>query len=97
MDFKTMTIKDIGEWCVANGQVAWLKEEAKKIVDVAVYPRVKTADGKLKVDKSQEPTIEKRRITFVQLKTDFVQKFMPEIAPKAKARATTMFDYIDSL
>lgn len=97
MDFKTMTIKDIGEWCKANGQVAWLKEEAHKMVDCAVYPRVKTAEGKWKIDKSQEPKIEKRRITFVQLKANFVEKFMPEIAPKAKPRASTMYDYIDSL
>ena len=26
MDYKTMTIDDIINWCVANNQVAWLKE-----------------------------------------------------------------------
>lgn len=30
MDFKTMKIEDIIEWCKANNQVAWLKETAAK-------------------------------------------------------------------
>ena len=97
MDFKTMTIHDIGEWCKANGQVDWLKAESHKMVDCVIYPKVKNEAGKWVKDKSQEPKIEKRRITFVQLKADFVEKFMPEIAPKAKPRASTMYDYIDSL
>lgn len=30
MDYKTMTVEDIINWCKANDQVAWLKEEAAK-------------------------------------------------------------------
>lgn len=30
MNYKTMKIEDIIEWCKANGQVAWLKETAAK-------------------------------------------------------------------
>lgn len=77
MDYKSMKIEDIMAWCVANKQVAWLKEEAAK-----TFP---TADGK------------ERKITFVELKLDFVRKFMPEIAPKAKEKKPTMFELIAAL
>lgn len=30
MDYKKMNMNDIINWCVANGEVAWLKEQAKK-------------------------------------------------------------------
>lgn len=96
MDFKTMTIEDIMAWCQANNQVAWLKEIANKQVPCKVYPRIKK-DGKSVVDKSQEPTIQMRKITFIQIKTEFVNKFMPDLAPKAKAKKKSMYDLIAEL
>lgn len=72
MDYKTMKLDDIINWCKANNQVAWLKAEAAK-------------------------TIGERRITFIELKKAFVDKFMPEIAPKAAKKAPTMFDKIAAL
>jgi hypothetical protein len=97
MNFKTMQIEDIIAWCAANNQTAWLKEEAARMVACKVYPRVKGEDGKVRADKSQEPKIEMRKITFIQIKTDFVNKFMPEIAPKAKAKKASMYDIIAAL
>jgi hypothetical protein len=47
-------------------------------------------------DKTQQPTIEERPISFVQLKKDFAEKFMPEIAPK-KNKKKTMFELIAEL
>lgn len=38
-----------------------------------------------------------RRISFIELKLEFVKKFMPEIAPKAQAKKPSMYDLIDSL
>ena len=38
MNYKDMKIEDIINWCVANGQVAWLKAESAKTY--------KTEDGK---------------------------------------------------
>ena len=38
-----------------------------------------------------------RAITFVEMKLDFVKKFMPELAPKAKEKKPTMFDRIAAL
>lgn len=93
MDFKTMKIEDIISWCQANNEVAWLKETAAQKVPCKVYPKV---NGK--ADKTQEPTVEMRPITFIQLKMAFVKKFMPEIAPKAKAQdKKTMFEMIAAL
>lgn len=96
MDFKTMKIEDIIKWCQDNNQVAWLKEIAAKKVPCEVYPRIKK-DGKSIADKSQEPTIEMRPITFVQIKSEFATKFMPEIAPKAKGKKKTMYELIAEL
>lgn len=38
-----------------------------------------------------------RKITFIELKKAFVEKFMPEIAPKAKKKEPTMFEIIAAL
>lgn len=101
MDYQSMKIEDIIQWCVEHNQVAWLKAEAKKKVECKIYPRVKvvTAEGTKtsKADKTQPPKIEYRPITFVQLKLNFVNTFMPEIAPQKKEKKPTMFDIIESL
>ncbi len=91
MDFKTMNIDDIIAWCRAHDQVDWLKAKASEKREFKVYPKV---DGK--TDKSQPYTIEMRPISFIQLKSDFVEMFMPEIAPKA-TKKETMFDKIMAL
>ena len=96
MDFKTMKIEDIIKWCQDNNEVEWLKAKAQEKVDFKVYPK-KVVDGKTISDKTQEPTIEKRPITFMQIKLDFVDKFMPEIKPKAKEKKPNMYDLIASL
>lgn len=96
MDFKTMNINDIITWCTANNQVDWLKAEAAKKVPCKVYPKVEK-DGKKVVDKTATPTIELRPITFIQIKTNFVNKFMPELAPKKKENKPTMYDLIAAL
>lgn len=45
----------------------------------------KTEDGK------------ERRISFIELKLEFVKKFMPEIAPKAQAKKPSMYELIAKL
>ena len=101
MNYQDMKIEDIIKWCQENNQVEWLKKEASKKIEYKVYPRkkVKNADGKLVSvsDKSQEPKIEMRPISFIQLKLNFVNKFMPEIAPKAQTKKPTMYDLIAAL
>ena len=38
-----------------------------------------------------------RRISFIELKLEFVKKFMPEIAPKAQSKKPSMYDLIAKL
>lgn len=38
-----------------------------------------------------------RNISFIELKLEFVKKFMPEIAPKAQAKKPTMYELIAKL
>lgn len=76
MNYQTMKIEDIIEWCKANNQVEWLKETASK-----TYPCEKGA----------------RKISFIELKIQFVKKFMPEIAPKAQSKKPSMYELIDAL
>ena len=96
MDYENMTIQDIIDWCKDNNQVNWLKNIAKKKVDCKVYPRV-MIDGKSKADKTKQPHIEKRPITFIQIKKAFCEKFMPEIIPERKSKKPTMYDLIANL
>lgn len=76
MNYQTMKIEDIIEWCKANNQVAWLKETAGKTYS--------TENGE-------------RRISFIELKLEFVKKFMPELAPKSQGKKATMYDIIAAL
>lgn len=94
MDYKKIDIDFIINWCQENKQVAWLKATAKEKVEVKVYPKKKVVktreDGttyKTQVaDKSQPYTVEKRDITFIQLKRAFCEQFMPELIPVAKEK-----------
>lgn len=113
MKYEDIKIEDIINWCVANGETEWLKETAQKMTTVKVYPRKKEValdkdgnpivnkKGKIKhvsvADKTKEPKIEERPISFIQLKVEFVEKFMPELAPKAKEKKPTMYDLIAAL
>ena len=97
MDYKTMKIEDIIEWCKEHGEVAWLKKIANSKVECKVYPKVKGEDGKMHADKKAKPVIEKRPITFIQIKIAFCEKFMPEIIPTKKDKKPSMYDLIKAL
>lgn len=101
MDFKTMSINDIISWCKKNKKVDWLKEEAAKTTKCKVYPRktiINENGKKVSVaDKTQKPVIQERPISFVQIKYDFCNTFMPEVIPQAKGKTPTMYDLIASL
>lgn len=81
MDYQSMKIEDIINWCKANNQTEWLKATAKK-----TYPVI-DKDGNTKT----------RKISFIELKLAFVNEFMQEIAPKAKEKKPSMYDLIASL
>lgn len=101
--FLDWTLPDIIDYCKKHDAVDWLKATAKKEVAVTVYPRISVVktreDGTTykttEADKSQKPHVEMRRISFVQLKTEFLEKFA--LMPAKKAKAATMYEIIDSL
>jgi hypothetical protein len=101
IEFKDIKVDDIVGWCVANGEVDWLKAKAKEERECVVYPRktITIEDGKIKsvADKSKEPHKEMRPISFIQIRNDFVDKFMPELAPKKKDKEPTMYEIIANL
>ena len=113
MNYKDMKIDDIIKWCQDNNQVEWLKAKSAELVPCKVFPTVKVAklnaDGTPVLtkkgkqvfanvaDKSKEPTVEMRPITYVQIKIAFVEKFMPELAPKKKTKEPSMYDRIKAL
>ena len=94
MDYKKANIEDIIAWCKANNQVEWLKATAAKQVEYKVYPRTKV-DGKSVADKSKEPVIEMRPISFVQIKTEWMDAFGLG-APK-KPKKKSMYELIAEL
>ena len=96
LNYNTMTIDDIIDYCVNNNEVAWLKEVSSRTTAYKVYPRIKV-DGKSVADKSQKPITQHRKISFIEIKTKFVEKFMPEIAPKKKEEKPTFYDRIAAL
>ena len=66
--------------------ISWCKENEQtawlKKEATKTYP---TSNGK------------KRKVTFIELKKAFAEKFMPEILPVAKEKKPTMFDKIAAL
>ena len=106
-NYKHLSIDDIIEYCQENNEVEWLKEIAKSEVDTKVYPKKKVTrvneDGeeyKTRIaDKSKPYTIEKKPITFIQIKMAFCEKFMPDILPEKKEKepTVTMYDRIANL
>ena len=90
---KDLTIGDIIAWCREHDQVAWLKETAAKKVPYEIYPRIKV-DGKSCADKTQAPKIEMRPISFVQIKSAFLEEFKLS-TPKEKK--SNMYDIIAAL
>ena len=98
LDPKKMTLEDIIEWCQDNNQVEWLKKTAEEKIKKEIYPTI-SVNGKNVVDKTQEPTIEEKPITFIQLKAKFIDTFMPEIKPPKQPpkKKPNMWDKIKAL
>lgn len=66
---------------------AWYNAKTQETYPCAVFP--KGADGK--ADKTQQPTTVMRPITFVQLKSDFIKKYRPELASAKKEKKVNMY------
>lgn len=96
--YKDWTLEAIIDYCKAHGEVKWLKETAAKQVERKVYPKVestsKSGKKSWKLDKSAEPTTEMQPISFVELKSEFIAKFIDK---NHKAKKQSMYDIIANL
>ena len=103
---KDMTIDHIIAWCKKNEQLPWLSAKMNEKVERKHYPYVKELDpttGKLKckldengkriVDYTKPPRTKQIPIGFMEIKRDFIDKFMPELkAPKKAVETVSMAD-----
>lgn len=97
--FMDWELDDIINWCQENNQVAWLKAKASEKVERKVYPKVESVSKKgkksWKQDKTKEPKIELVPISFVELKSAFLEHF--ELKEPAKSKKPNMYDRIANL
>lgn len=71
-----------------------------KIEDIIAWCQENNQVEWLKQAASKTYTTEngkERRISFIELKLEFVREFMPDIAPKAKPKKLSMYDLINNL
>lgn len=87
MTAKEITIDFIRDYCIKNNQQAWYNALIAQKIQIKTFPKVRNAEGKLVADKSAEPRIKEGKITFVQIKKEFIAKFFPELKAKEKAAA----------
>lgn len=100
MDFKSIDLDFIIDWCEKHNKKDWLKTKALEMRPCEIHPKKEVViDGKtvLRADKQASTKTVMKKITFIQIKTDFVNEFMPEIAPKAKPKKPNMYDRIAAL
>ena len=101
-EFKDIEFIDIYNWCVENNETAWLKAEGEKTTIAKRHTERKQVTNKngkkVWVADKKSPKVEVEiPITFVEIKKDFLTKFMPEKLPVAKEKEPTMFDLIAAL
>lgn len=103
---KDMTIDHIIAWCKKNGQLKWLEKKMSETVTREYYGYVKEKDpetgkmrcvkdeyGKKIIDRSKPPRRKTQPIGFMEIKRDFIEKFMPELkVGEPKAAAPSMMD-----
>jgi hypothetical protein len=93
--YQNLTIEDIIAWCQENDEVMWLKAKVKEKRVRKVYPK---KEGTNKADRTAAPVGTKTtKISFIELKHDFAEKFCPDILPVAKPKKKSMLDLIDAL
>lgn len=85
---KKITIDYIRDYCrQSEDRKAWYNETITTLVPVAVFP--KGADGKQ--DKTQQPTTEMRKPSFIQIQAAFITKYMPELLAPKKDKKENMY------
>ena len=95
--YKNIDGNFIIDWCNKNGQNAWLKATCAKMVEDVEYPKVKSEKtGRMVADKSQPATKIMRKISYIEVKNEFVKTFMPDLLPKSNKKKG-FFDIVAGL
>lgn len=101
--YKELSMEKIFEFCSKNKEAAaWIKEFSQKDIVRKIYPKkehtTKKGNTTERYDKSQKPIGEEiGKPSYVEIKLEFVKKFMPELTPEKKAPKKTMADYLAEL
>lgn len=87
---KEMKIEHIISWCKANNQLPWLEKKMQETVTREFYPYLKVRDeetgkmvcakdeyGQRIIDRSKPPRRKTISIGFMEIKKDFINKFLP--------------------
>lgn len=92
LDYKKLNYEQIMDYCEEHGELDWLESIVAQEVAVEVYPYItytdKNGKQRRKYDKSQEPKIEMRPISFLLVKEAFIAKFIPEAKPAPEKTMT---------
>jgi hypothetical protein len=102
---KDMSIEDIIDYCKENNHLSWLESKMSEKVVRKHYPYVKERDpqtGKLRckldengkriLDYSKPPKQHEQPIGFIEIKTAFIDEFMPELKAPKKEKPVSMLD-----
>jgi hypothetical protein len=100
-NYKDWEMPDIIKWCQENNQVDWLKATAATKVKKPIYPKVahtsKTGKQTMVYDKKAKPIGHHEvKISFVEIKSAFIEKFFPE-QKNQKEKKETFYDIIANL
>lgn len=97
-------IDNIIAWCEENGKQEWLLAKYKEEKPYKFYPRKDSGKKNKKgypiyvADKSQQPRVEIKPISFTDIKFQFFKEFIPELAPKStKVKEPTMADKLEAM
>ena len=81
--------------------IEWLKEFANKKITRTVKVKPKKSKKKGKKDEQNDGEQQEETIitkpTFIEIRNAFVERYMPELKPKAKPKEPSMYDIINAL
>ena len=99
---KAMKIEHIITWCQKNDQLEWLENKMNEKVEREYYSYLKAPDseGKMKcvldeygkkiIDRSKPPRKKMVNIGFMEIKTAFIDEFMPYLKTGKKTETVSM-------
>lgn len=93
----SIKIEDIIEYCKENNQIEWLKKTAHEKETRKKTKKVTTTNENGEAVEKEVVEEVETEISFITLRSRFVEAFMPEIKKGSKSKKATFRDLIDSL